>query len=342
LRRLIERILFPSLGNDGGGDVDTDLNDEAIVTQLQRLFTILDPAYSDRKNGPPAVPSVSTPAREEVPHAVTNGKRNNLRTKESSVPIKLDSNSMGATAGAANSSIPYVAFIGQISFDTTAEDIQTHLHDAGILSADGQAPVVRLLTDPTTGVSRGAAFVELSSAEQLYQCIALHHSMLNGRRINVERSCGGRNKEHRAMKIRQFKEEQYSKVSQAIDRILEEYEERGLIRVDDVSPELRGRMYALPVSTVSKIFSRLCVPGCEQIEIRQLERKILHSERKRQREVNQVEDVENLDESNVELGMDSSVEDKIRETEDSINKMEVVLDSNNDDAVYTSKRKKLR
>jgi hypothetical protein len=105
----------------------------------------------------------------------------------------------GSEAG--GSSTPYVVFIGQLSYKTTSEEITKHLHANGINTA-AQGFQVRLLTERDNSAhSRGSAFVQLSNAEQLHECLSLHHSVLHGRRINVEKSCGGRNKESRADKL---------------------------------------------------------------------------------------------------------------------------------------------
>lgn len=39
--------------------------------------------------------------------------------------------------------------------------------------------------------SKGMAFVEVEDAESAYQCLSLHHSRLDGRLLNVERTSGG-------------------------------------------------------------------------------------------------------------------------------------------------------
>eukprot|EP01031_Cornospumella_fuschlensis_P026451 gene26451-31968_t len=85
---------------------------------------------------------------------------------------------------------PPVLFVGQLPFSATAADVQ-QLFEAHLGGAEalGGPLSVRLLTeerDPS--VSRGLAFVTLPSESLLPRALALHHAVLGGRCINVERS----------------------------------------------------------------------------------------------------------------------------------------------------------
>ena len=54
----------------------------------------------------------------------------------------------------------------------------------------------------------------------------LHHTLLDGRRLNVERSAGGnRNSANRKLKLRQYRREQDELMSSTVDKMLEEYYE---------------------------------------------------------------------------------------------------------------------
>ena len=61
----------------------------------------------------------------------------------------------------------------------------------------GNKPAVRLLTtkpDPKSRQapkSRGIAFLELPDSAAMQQCLKLHHTLIQGRRINVELTAGG-------------------------------------------------------------------------------------------------------------------------------------------------------
>jgi hypothetical protein len=88
---------------------------------------------------------------------------------------------------------PYIVFFGQLSFDTTKESLFQHIRDEMHKEhkITPETVHIRLLTDAKTKKSRGMAFVELSDPETMYSCLKLHHTMLDGRRMNVERSAGG-------------------------------------------------------------------------------------------------------------------------------------------------------
>lgn len=98
---------------------------------------------------------------------------------------------------------PYIVFVGQLSYSTTSDMLLNHFYkmlsagrdDAGGGAGGGgvePAPItkesikVRLLTDSKTKKSRGMAFVEVDSPEVMYECLKLHLTHLDGRRINGE------------------------------------------------------------------------------------------------------------------------------------------------------------
>ena len=119
---------------------------------------------------------------------------------------------------------PHIIFIGQISFETTAAEVETMVRSgAGVEGAIK----VRLLSEPS-GQSRGMAFVELESAAEQHQCLALHHTIFNGRKINVEKSAGGRG-EKKKEKLSSLRVEQRGKVQEKIDTILAEYARSGVL-----------------------------------------------------------------------------------------------------------------
>ena len=124
---------------------------------------------------------------------------------------------------------PLVLFVGQLSYDTTADGLFQHIKkELGSDHEINQETVkVRLLTDPKKKRSKGTAFLELGNPELLYACLKLHKSLLEGRRINVERSAGGRNKERRNAKIKEFREKQEEYLSNVMDNILADYIKKG-------------------------------------------------------------------------------------------------------------------
>lgn len=128
---------------------------------------------------------------------------------------------------------PYIAFVGQLSYETTKEKLYQHIdenlkNDFKFKKSDVK---IRILTDEKTRKSRGMAFVEVSDPELLYGLLKLHQTSLNGRRINVERSAGGKkNSEARRAKIAQYRKEQEEYFAEVVENILKEYKDTGELR----------------------------------------------------------------------------------------------------------------
>ena len=128
---------------------------------------------------------------------------------------------------------PYIAFIGQMSYDTTKESLFQHIQSelGKEFEITQQNIRIRILTDSKTKKSRGMGFVEVDDPETLYGLLKLHHTHLEGRRINVERSAGGKkDSEARKAKITQYRKEQEEYVSEVVDKIFQEYKSTGELR----------------------------------------------------------------------------------------------------------------
>jgi len=134
--------------------------------------------------------------------------------------------------------IPYIIFVGQLSYTTTSDMLYDHFQST--LSKSGtnvtkETMKIRLLTDSKTKKSRGMAFVELSTPEIMYECLKLHLTHLDGRRINVERSAGGRsNSASKKAKITSYREEQTTFMSQTMDSIISSFIKSGDIEEDEL------------------------------------------------------------------------------------------------------------
>ncbi len=123
--------------------------------------------------------------------------------------------------------IPYIVFVGQLSFSTTAEMLYEHFEtNLGKEVITKETTKIRLLTDAKTKKSRGMAFVELSTPEAMYECLKLHLTHLDGRRLNVERTTGG-GKAAKKSKISSFRESQTAYISQTVDQILSDHMKNG-------------------------------------------------------------------------------------------------------------------
>ena len=95
------------------------------------------------------------------------------------------------------------------------------------------------------------------------KCIALHHCKLQGRRINVERSCGGRNKDLRTKRIREQRFRQKVEVSDIIDGVINPAVEGGLVPRGVQDDAILNRLYALQKGTVKEIIKTFTTQEAE-------------------------------------------------------------------------------
>jgi len=134
--------------------------------------------------------------------------------------------------------IPYIIFVGQLSYTTTSDMLYDHFQSTlskSVTNVTKETMKIRLLTDSKTKKSRGMAFVELSTPEIMYECLKLHLTHLDGRRINVERSAGGRsNSASKKAKITSYREEQTTFMSQTMDSIISSFIKSGDIEEDEL------------------------------------------------------------------------------------------------------------
>lgn len=79
----------------------------------------------------------------------------------------------------------YSLFIGNLSYQTTKEQITEHFKKAGPIKE------VRMITNPETNESRGFAYLDVEDNVTYENVLGLHHTFLNRRRINVECTFGG-------------------------------------------------------------------------------------------------------------------------------------------------------
>lgn len=128
---------------------------------------------------------------------------------------------------------PYIAFVGQLSYETTQDELFQHIqeqlkNDFKVKKKDVK---IRILTDSKTKKSRGMAFIEVEDPELLYGLLKLHQTFLNGRRVNIERSAGGKkNSETRKTKLSQYRKEQEAYFAEVVDSIMKEYRDTGELR----------------------------------------------------------------------------------------------------------------
>jgi nucleolar protein 6 len=91
---------------------------------------------------------------------------------------------------------------GNLRFATTKETIAQHFSKCSAFIRCcvsntskprllAPAPTIRLLTNKDTGKSKGCAFVEFKTSGSLQEGLGLHHTIVDGRKINVELTAGG-------------------------------------------------------------------------------------------------------------------------------------------------------
>jgi hypothetical protein len=163
-------------------------------------------------------------------------KRRKVTDDSSSQLASQDGGNDAGKPSSESQNIPQVAFLGQLSYNSTESSIEGYLRDKQI---KGDIKV-RLLTEANSNRSRGMAFVTVEAAAELHKVLALHHTKLDGRRINVERSCGGRNKNQRSEKITAYRKEQASRAQDEIDQVLMGYYREGIL--DKGNVEKKGQL----------------------------------------------------------------------------------------------------
>lgn len=134
---------------------------------------------------------------------------------------------------------PLIVFVGQLSYETTIDDLFDHIHSH--LGDDHKVSKemikIRMLTNAKTQKSRGMAFVEVVNGDPdfLYALLTLHQTMLKGRRINIERSAGGKkNSETRKTKLDNYRKEQETHFAKVVEKIFSEYRKTGELRENEL------------------------------------------------------------------------------------------------------------
>ncbi|DBA04891.1 TPA: hypothetical protein N0F65_006893 [Lagenidium giganteum] len=100
-------------------------------------------------------------------------------------------------------SIHLTLFLGQLPYNATEAMIRKHFEEAGEIK-------VRMLTDKKTKKFKGTAFIEVKDSKALGAALSRHHTLMNGRRINVELTAGGggNKSEKRREKIEKLRSKQ--------------------------------------------------------------------------------------------------------------------------------------
>jgi hypothetical protein len=212
-----------------------------IRRRVTRMITALEPRGEAESASAGASAAAAEAGGAEAMNVDTGAEGTDMDYTEFSAPV---------APVVAPGAIPYVVFVGQLAFKVTVSGLEEHLRGGGV---EGSIKV-RLNTDAATGKSKGTAFVELEGPREMHKCIGMHHTLLMGRRINVEKTCGGRNKELRSQKIKVQRDAQKVKASEDVDVILKEYEEYTAIKIRDIDDSTMNRIYACSPSEARDVF----------------------------------------------------------------------------------------
>lgn len=201
--------------------------------------------------------------------------------------------------------IPYIVFIGQLPYDITEEDLRNHLYSENIMNIKS----IRMINNKETKEFKGMAFVELNDSYELQKTLFLHHTFINGRRINVEKTVGGRNKQDRYQKIEQLKQEQELKIKTCIDNILLEHKD--IFNIETSDPMIQSRIYQTTPKLLKNVFEKLKQSENQtEMELDRLlyiakNKLVRSSKRKRSLNNNEEEDVnENIVIDNININND--------------------------------------
>eukprot|EP00299_Pterocystis_sp_00344_P008903 c3566_g1_i1.p1 GENE.c3566_g1_i1~~c3566_g1_i1.p1 ORF type:complete len:372 (+),score=121.27 c3566_g1_i1:29-1144(+) len=190
----------------------------------------------------------------EAPQPTPNTTPKKVKQSHSDIPEISTHSGSGDTTKSSKKEFgdwadPNRLFVGQLSFKTTKEAVEEHFR-----KTVGNAEIkVRLLTDKKTKKSRGMAFVEFGDVSVLQTAIGLHHSMLDGRRINVERTCGGGGTSHK--RIRNLTSLRNATVKQTKKALLENITEMvkaNQLGKDDIDAHALTELCKLDLTTARK------------------------------------------------------------------------------------------
>jgi RNA recognition motif-containing protein len=156
-------------------------------------------------------------------------------------------------------SIPYILFIGQLSYQTSKEELFNHIKKelGKEYNVSTDTVRIRLLTDPKTKKSRGMAFLETGDPDLMYACLKLHHTYVGDRRINVERSSGGRKvSDTRVAKLKHYREQQEKYFSEVVTRLINGYIKSGEMREGELDEGAISLCKRHSLTTVEATLSR--------------------------------------------------------------------------------------
>jgi len=116
----------------------------------------------------------------------------------------------------------HTLFVGQLPYNKNKNSIRSFFLRHSGTNITAEDVNVRLLTDNKTGRSRGIAFVDFRTREQMIRGLRLHHYNFSGRVINIERTVGGGgNNPRRKEKLDHLRNSQFTAARKLIQNILQ-------------------------------------------------------------------------------------------------------------------------
>ena len=228
--------------DDDDGDDDGDDNNETpdlkitrqlvvatkLETELNRIDENKEMKSKDRRSAKRKAEAIATEESGLSAEELLVWYQNN----------KVQNNTEGDSKENRRRRDPLIAFVGQLSYETTKDDLFDHIHSH--LGDDHKVTKemikIRMLTNAKTQKSRGMAFVEVINGDPdfLYALLTLHQTMLKGRRINIERSAGGKNNNRRKTKLDHYRKEQEKHFAEVVEKIFSEYRKTGELRENEL------------------------------------------------------------------------------------------------------------
>lgn len=178
----------------------------------------------------------------------TNDANNNDSTLKQS-PSEGADEKAGRKRKLAAISVPHIVFIGQLPYTCTEEDLRLFFQQNNI---KGEMKV-RLLTDARTKESKGMAFVEFNTLEDMNTALLLHHAVFMNRKINIEKSCGGKDVKKRKEMIEQQKVKQQKTIEFTFQQLFDDYSEKRVLNPDSLGKEFKAKLMGYSPLILSKV-----------------------------------------------------------------------------------------
>lgn len=237
LKRAIEQVLTRE-------EVEGGMNAK-IRRRITRVVKALSPG--EYPSGPTPPSSSSAQQQQEQSEGKEGRKKDRAKAKDS----------------------PFVVFVGQLPFSCREEDLLAFFREQGI---QGELKV-RFLTDARSGQFRGMGFVDLPGYEQLRQALELHHSVFQGRKINVERSnqIGKKDTQRREEIVQLNKQRQQAELARLFEETFKLAEQNGLFSARSLGQEFREKLMRYSPRYLAKAVEQLAALPKKERSLRRLD-----------------------------------------------------------------------